>query len=191
MFSNRNEAGRLLAERILGGDIVCAIPRGGVPVAAPIADKLGVPLSIIAVKKVTNPADPEYALGAAGAELTDIDEQTPKVWVDSAKDRAHKLEERFGTESLEGTHVILVDDGAATGRTFLLAIDIAYDRGASKVTVALPVASNEASRAIRAKADAAIILDVPEFFASLSQFYEVFDQTSDEEVKQLLDAHTG
>lgn len=186
MFSDRAEAGTLLSYHLLAGDVVCAIPRGGVPVAAPVAERLGIPLSIIAVKKITNPADPEYALGAAGSELIDADERTPKVWIDSVRDRARKLEATFGTLDLEGKHVILVDDGAATGRTFLLAIDIARDRGASRVTAALPVASRQAARAIREKADATIILEEPDSFAALSQFYEVFDQTSDEEVARLL-----
>lgn len=191
MFSDRDEAGRVLSQLVLGADAICAIPRGGVPVAAPIARKLGVPLGIVAVKKIASPADPEFALGAAGGDLVDAADGTPRVWIDSAREKARRLEERFGTIDVSGRNVVIVDDGAATGRTVVLAVRIVRARGASKVTVALPIASVEAADAIRRVADAALILEKPEGFAALSAFYERFDQLTDDDVDRILSSVSG
>lgn len=186
MFTDRDEAGRALSQLILGADIVYAIPRGGVPVAAPVARRLRVPLAIIAVKKIASPADPEFALGAAGVDIVDADPRTPHVWIDSAQEKARRLEARFAAPDLRGKHVVIVDDGAATGRTAILAVRIVKARGASKVTVALPVASVEAAEATRRVADAALILDKPASFSALSAFYERFEQLTDDDVERVI-----
>jgi putative phosphoribosyl transferase len=190
MFADRKDAGQRLAEHISDADLIIAIPRGGVPVGAVIAAHLKVPLTIVAVKKVTAPSDPEFARGAASAILAEADPDVARGWVDTAQERACAIEERFGTLPLEGRRVVLVDDGAATGRTFLLAIETLRARGAARITAALPVASREAAAAIRRRADETIILETPEPFFAVGAFYQLFDQTSDDEVKKLLEEHT-
>lgn len=187
MFDDRAHAGRLLTGRLEAGDIVCATPRGGVELGAIIAEALTIPLSIIAVKKITSPFDPEFARGAASSECFESDPGTPEAWVAAAKERARSIESALGTTDLSGKHVILVDDGAATGRTFLIAIETARLRGATKVTAALPLASYEAADAIRKRADDSVILETPEPFFAVGSFYRRFDQVSDDTVRELLE----
>lgn len=189
LYDDRRHAARLLAQRLGPADIVCAIPRGGLELGAVIAEHLKIPLSIVAVKKVTAPAEPEFARGAASSECSEADPGTPEEWISAAKESARAIEDTLTTANLSGKHVILVDDGAATGRTFLIAIETARSRGAAKITAALPLASREAADAIREHADEVIILETPEPFFAVGSFYREFEQVSDDEAKALLDEH--
>lgn len=187
LYDDRAHAGRLLAKHLEAADVVCAIPRGGVEVAALISEALDMPLSIIAVKKITAPGEPEFARGAASSERFECDPGTPEEWINTAQDLARSIESDLGTSDLAGKHVILVDDGAATGRTFLIAIETARLRGATRITAALPVASHEAAEHIRERADEAVILETPEPFFAVGAFYRSFEQAED--IKRILDAH--
>lgn len=187
MFDDRAHAGLLLAHQLTDGDIVCAIPRGGVPVAAIIARRLSLPLSIIAVKKIVSPDQPEFARGAASSVLVESDPDTPASWVKSAQEHARAIESTLGSADVAGKRVILVDDGAATGRTFLLAIDTARRLGAASIIAALPVASREAASQIRFRSDDAFILETPETFFAVGAFYRSFEQVGEDEAKRLID----
>jgi predicted phosphoribosyltransferase/alpha-beta hydrolase superfamily lysophospholipase len=209
MFTDRADAGRQLAARLLDAGIempvVSAIPRGGVPVAAQIAASLDAPLDVVVVRKLGVPWHPELGFGAIGEEhvLVTNDELIGALGLD-ADDvegvvRLAREELATGVEAFRGhgsavdVHgriALLVDDGVATGYTALAAIEVLRRRGAARVIVAAPVASPIIVPTLRAAADDVVILDEPQAFAAVGQFYRDFGQVSDEEVRRSLDAFT-
>ena len=200
-FRDRVDAGRQLAAevdgRLGGGVVVLGLPRGGVPVAARVAESLDAPLDIIVVRKLGVPFHPELAMGAigeSGARVVD-DEVVRLSGVDAEQfaevERAERAElERRVREyragrppvPLRGATALIVDDGIATGSTAAVACDAARAAGAERVIVAAPVASQHAVQQLSLRADEVICLQVPESFRAVGQWYEDFGATPDAEV---------
>lgn len=210
MFQNRQEAGRKLAEELvklkLVDPIVLALPRGGVPVAAEIADVLKAPLGLVIVCKVGAPGNPELAVAAI------VDGTPPDVvlnreiveayGLDDAALRGLVSRERPELErrraaylgdrkpfSVTGKTVILADDGAATGTTMKVAIRAMKRRSPREIVVALPVASPDAVAQLLDEANRIVCLHTPTRFLALGYHYRDFPQLTDEEVVQTLQRH--
>lgn len=196
IFKDRVSAGELLANRLKNtkADLVLGIPRGGVVVAAVVAEKLNLPLDIIVTRKIGAPGQKELALGA-------VDGDGEVVWGNQLLEQLEfkindEIEEikrreglyRQGKKPLEvdSKAVILVDDGMATGATVLAAVNFLKRHQVKKIIVAAPVASREAVSRIQEVADEVMILEIPVSFAAVGQFYQEFEAVTDEEVVQLL-----
>lgn len=206
LFEDRSDAGRRLAQAAVSykeetGVIVLALPRGGVPVAAEVADALDAPLDVLVVRKIGAPYQPELAMGAAASggvtiinervvQLLRIDEEALEKSTARALDEVAQKERRYrdsrAEEDVEGRIVIIVDDGVATGSTMRAAIAAVRARRAKKVVVAVPTAAVDSLRKLRPEADDVICLDTPDPYRSVGSWYRNFSQTSDEEVKRLL-----
>jgi len=201
MFKDRTAAGRQLAAKLSAyksePGIILAIPRGGVPVAYDVAKELGFPLDIVLVKKIGHPRNKEYAIGAAS--LTDYI-VTPHPEVTEAyiqhelvniRRRLKTMREKFMTKheplNLSGKTVIIIDDGAATGRTLISTIGVIKKGKPGKVIAAVPVMSKDAVQAVRGVADEVITCLVPDDFFGVGAYYENFSEVSDEEVAYYLE----
>jgi len=207
-FASREDAGQQLGERLrkLGTavDLVLGLPRGGVVVAAEVARRLQRPLDALIVRKIGHPWHREFAVGAlAEPDVVILDEasvgKNPAVRLqldevikeETARLQAYRL--RFHTATapaLEGKAVLLVDDGLATGATAEAAVHSAKQQMARKVVVATPVASTNAVDRLTPVADDIIALVVDPDFGAVGQYYEAFEETTDEEVLTLL-CHQG
>jgi len=208
-FKNRVAAGRALAEALgrnppAADALALGLPRGGVPVAAEIAAALGVQLDILNVRKLGVPWHPELAMGAIAEDGTRIlhNELIRRLNISAAEiDRITAKEQEtlqrrtrdFRGEQpppeVKGREVILVDDGLATGATMETAIEAVRRRHPSKVTVALPVGPAGTEKHFGDLADECICLLEPRDLQAVGLWYQRFDQTSDEEVRRLLEAH--
>jgi putative phosphoribosyl transferase len=194
-FLNRKTAGRQLAEKIAAyksnQGIVLGIPRGGIPVAHEISHALLWPLGVIWVKKIGHPFSPEMAIGAVTeTEILLSEEQTisdPYIQsaVEGIRDRFREMKQIIHdpTEKMDFTnkHIIIVDDGIATGHTILAAIQHLRKKKPAKIIVAIPVAPHDAVLKLENAADKVIVLYQPEFFTGISSFYEEFDQLTTEQ----------
>jgi putative phosphoribosyl transferase len=198
-FADRADAGRRLVEvlpDIAGEPVVLGLARGGVPVAAEVAEALGAPLDVLVVRKVGHPAQPEYALGAVSEDGVALPEGLPDELVapqrEQAQAQAQRLRAARARLPLKGRTAIIVDDGLATGRSMTAAIEGVVRQGASRVVMAVPVASGPGMRALtdRCEAHAALVVEPPEFFA-VGQFYVDFSQVTDDEVAALLRSRGG
>lgn len=205
-FHDRQEAGKKLSLALLKyknnqNTVVLGLPRGGVVVAAEVAKALGLPLDIIVIRKMGAPMNSELAIGATDElghtvlneeiiesleisenYLKEVKQKEQKI----AEDRLNRYRGNKVPLSLKGKVAILIDDGLATGATMKAAIHSAKGKKAKKVIVAVPVAPAETIEKLRKEADEIICLDMPVFFGAVGAFYEIFDQTSDEEVIELL-----
>jgi len=208
MFYDRHEAGRKLArepdiEELRGrADVVIlAIPRGGVVVGYEMAKFLQVPLDVIVVRKIGAPGNPEFAVGAVGerGEIVinpDVSEtyapSSPYIAGEAERQkkeivkRLQAFAELRPKLDLKDKEVVLVDDGIATGATMLAAIRVVRESKPRKVVLAVPVAPVASLRDLRREVDELICLETPAMFFAVGQFYQVFEQTSDEEVKEYL-----
>lgn len=211
LFKNRYQAGSLLARRLTAyakrpDVIVLALPRGGVPVGFTVAQALEVPLDFILVRKLGLPGQKEYAIGAIAAEgtcLLQTGEITmlgvPMGAVEAAAARERQEVARRETlyrggrpgPQLRGKVALLVDDGIATGSTMQLAVWLVRRAQAAKIIVAVPVGARDSCAALASKVDGLVCLSTPQPFFSVGQWYEDFDQTSDEEVTRLLGVAQG
>ena len=208
-FEDRKEAGRALAARLRAyagrsDVVVLALPRGGVPVAFPVAEALDAPLDLFLVRKLGTPGHRELAMGAiasGGIRVLNDDVVNwygiPPHTIDAvARDEQQELmrreaayrEGRDGVP-LEGRVVILIDDGLATGSTMMAAVKAVRQRNPARVIVAVPVGARDTCAALSTVADEVVCVRMPEPFSAVGQWYLDFDQTSDEEVRQLLRAH--
>ncbi len=200
-FIDRWSAGvalaRLLAPHYKGKNVVVyALPRGGVPVAAPVAKELNVPLELCIVRKIGHPRDSEYALGALTEEgevhwdtrnREGVDEWWLASVIDVERDEAKRKRNKYlgGVQRLtaKGKIAIIIDDGAATGLTLRAAISSIKKDSPTKIVVALPVAPHRVIEALNTEADDVIVLhDEMNEFHSVSRFYESFAQVDDLEV---------
>lgn len=205
IFASRSEAGKQLSQKLASykspHTIVLGIPRGGVVVAAEVARELGVSLDVLTVKKLTAPASPELAIGALApdnvsyvewrfAQTVGADEAYVNQELESTADELKRQERLFrkGKKALKLAHqtVILVDDGIATGSTVEAAVKWARKKKAHRVIVAIPVAAAETVQRIKPEVDELIVLEQPEQFRSVGEFYTDFEQVSDEQVVALL-----
>jgi predicted phosphoribosyltransferase len=205
-FRNRREAGRLLAARLDAyanrpDVLVLALPRGGVPVAYEVARALRVPLDIFLVRKLGVPGYEELAMGAiATGGVRVLNDQLVRAlhisgqMIESVAAKEQKeLVQREQiyrgdrpTPELHGRTVILVDDGLATGATLYAAIKALRQQQASRIIVAVPIASPESCEEMRKEVDDIICAITPEPFHAVGLWYEDFSQTTDEEVKDIL-----
>jgi len=205
-FPNRAEAGRRLAEKLeqyAGRDdvIVLGLPRGGVPVAYQVAQRLGVPLDVFIVRKLGVPGFEELALGAIASggvrvlnddvvrALPNANELVESVTArETAELQRREQAYRDGRPppELRGRVVILVDDGLATGATMRAAVAALRQLGAAKIVVAVPVGAADTCRELEEEVDEIVCAMAPEWFQAVGQFYEDFSQTSDDEVRELL-----
>lgn len=205
-FRDRREAGELLAARLgemhLPADtVVLAIPRGGVPVAAAVARRLGLTLDVIAAHKIGAPFNPEFAIGAVTGDGTVLEEAWAGETADEAylaratereiartRERETRLRRGRAAFPIAGRDVVVIDDGIATGATVHVAVLAARAQGARRVIVASPVAAPESAARLGAIADDVVVLAAPPSFLALSQWYVRFDQLDDEDVAAELDA---
>jgi putative phosphoribosyl transferase len=206
-FRDRAEAGRALA-RVLshyaGRDdvIVLALPRGGVPVAAEVAKELGAPLDVFLVRKLGVPGHEELAMGAiASGGVLVLDEGVLR-WLGISEEQiqralARELDELRRREAayrdgrplpdLKGKTVILVDDGLATGASMQAAARAVRRYEPARIVIAVPVASRATCDEFRNEVDEVVCAATPEPFYAVGNWYEDFAQTSDEEVRELLE----
>jgi len=206
IFRDRRDAGRLLAAR-LGAlrperPVVVGLPRGGVPVAAEVAEFLGAPLDVIVVRKLGVPFQPELGMGAIGeggvrvlndevvrltgvgpAEIAEV-EARERVEIER---RARRFRGDRPAVELDGRTVVVVDDGIATGGTARAALEVVRAHGARTVVLAVPVAPPDTLAALSDLADEVVCLESPAGFNAVGQWYQDFTQTSDNEVVRLLD----
>ena len=206
LFLDRAEAGRKLAAALTkfeGEDlVVLAIPRGGVVVADEVAKALGAPLDIVVTRKIEAPGEPEYALGAVTQEGDVImDRQAAeslgasKEYLDSqVKKKREEVNERMKRfrgdapyPDLEGKVVVIVDDGIATGSSVGAAVMSVKKRKPREIVVAVPVAPKDAVETLTGDGYRVVCLETPGPFLAIGEFYGVFDQVDDEEVKRILD----
>jgi predicted phosphoribosyltransferase len=170
---------------------VLGLARGGVPVAAEVAAALGAKLDVLVVRKVGHPAQPEYALGAVSEDGVSLPDDLRAALVEPqlerAREQAHSLRGERPRIAIEGEEVVVVDDGLATGRSMIVALETVRRLGAAKVAIAVPVASGPAFRALAEGCEAhALALVEPPDFLAVGQFYDDFEQVPDDRVVQLL-----
>ncbi|HEU5416351.1 MAG TPA: phosphoribosyltransferase family protein [Streptosporangiaceae bacterium] len=206
MFANRDDAGRQLARRLehLRGQavVVCGLPRGGVPVAAQVAQELGAPLDVIVVRKVGVPFQPELAMGAVGEDGIRIADRhvirasavsSEELAVAEAREqatvnaRAARYRSYRPPEPLTGRVAVVVDDGIATGSTARAACQIARAHGAARVVLGVPVAPPGWETRIGPDADELISVGTPHGFSAIGQFYADFSPVTDDDVMACLD----
>ncbi len=209
-FIDREEAGQrlaaVLAKRFHGGDVVVfALPRGGVPVAAPIASVLGAPLDLVLVRKIGAPFQPEVAMGAIAdggvAVVTrneDVIEAAGVSAAQFAQVRAREAQELARRRDAylsgraryhpRGRIAIVVDDGVATGATMRAALRAVRAQEPARLVLATPVAAADTLEALRAEADEIVCLEAHADFGAIGYFYRHFDQLDDATVIALLDA---
>jgi putative phosphoribosyl transferase len=205
-FKNREDAGRRLAQRLApfraDDVVVLGLPRGGVPVAYEVALALDAPLDVIIVRKLGVPVQPELGMGAlgedgvrvlnreildlAGIEERDLDAVERR---ERAEVERRSLQFRGGRARvpLDDRVVVIIDDGIATGSTARAACAVARAHGARRVVLATPVAPPAAVQELRGSADEVVVLETPEQFFAIGQWYDDFTQTPDREVTDLLE----
>jgi putative phosphoribosyl transferase len=207
-FPDRREAGRQLAEELhhcadRSDVIVLALPRGGVPVAHEVALALRAPLDVFLVRKLGVPGQEELAMGAIATggvqvlneEVLEIAQIAPEeIERVAAEERIELLRRERAYRGdrpppdLSDRIVILVDDGLATGSSMRAAAQAVRRQGPARIIVAVPTAARETVSALRAEVDEVVCLMTPEPFYAVGVWYEDFTQTSDEEVRSLLES---
>lgn len=211
MFRDRAEAGRLLAERLTAyrqdpAGLILALPRGGVPVGYEISLALGLPLDVFITRKLGAPGNPEFAIGALAesgsvhlnpearqilgllhASTEFLDEAIAAQKQEIARRQALYRHGRPLPDLRERT-VLLVDDGVATGATFLASVEALQALHVGRLIAALPVGPVDTMREIAARVHHLVVLMTPESFFAVGNHYLDFDQVSDEEVVRYLTA---
>lgn len=206
-FEDRAEAGQVLAAALQAyrgrrDVIVLALPRGGVPVGFEVARSLGAPLDVFVVRKLGVPGYAELAMGAiASGGIRVLNEDVVAALGPKAQEaielvanaelvELHSREKRYRGEQpppdLRGRCVIIVDDGLATGATMRAAVRAIRQRKPSAIVVGVPVAAESSCLEMREEADVVICAMTPDPFYGVGQFYRHFPQTSDDEVRELL-----
>jgi len=209
LFRDRADAGRELAAKlwVYADDpsvLVLALPRGGVPVGFEVARLLRVPLDIFLVRKLGVPGHEELAMGAiASGGIRVLNEEVagriPAEAINAVAARERReLERREHAyrgdrppADVRRRKVILVDDGLATGTTMRAAIAALRRLGPARIVVAVPVGSRETCAEFQHEADEAVCARMPMPFYAVGLWYEDFSQTTDEEVRELLETATG
>ncbi len=213
MLKDRDEAGKLLAQQLARLQltpplVVLALPRGGVPIAAPIARALHAPLDLLLVRKIGVPWQRELALAAivdgdppdlvidtevqreTGVGRAYIDAETPAELREIERRRAAYLRGRAPLP-VTGCTVIVVDDGMATGTTMRAALQALRRRAPAHLVLAVPVAPPDTVHALEREVDRLVCLEQPSPFFAIGAHYRDFHQVSDAEVVAALDAANG
>lgn len=208
LFRNRSEAGRIIAQRLKHyadrpDVLVLALPRGGVPVGYEVAKALHTPLDVFVVRKLGIPGHEELAMGAVATGgvrvLNDqvvrglgIPEHVIHAVADWELQELERRERVYRGErpapDVRGKTVILVDDGLATGSTMLAAVQALRKLGPARIVVAVPVASPETCELLTEYVDETVWGVTPEPFYAVGLWYRDFSQTSDDEVRELLES---
>ena len=208
-FANRREAGAELASKLrqYAGQhdvVVLALPRGGVPVAFEVAEALDAPLDIFLVRKLGLPGHPELAMGAIASGGVRVLNDDVVRWYGiparaieaAAREEQAELDRREREYrqgrplvDLRGRTVILVDDGLATGSTMKAALRAVRQRGPARVVVAVPVGAQASCEEFADLTEETVCARMPEPFSAVGQWYRDFSQTTDEEVRELLEEH--
>lgn len=203
MFIDRNDAGNQLSEKLAPykgtNAVILAIPRGGLPVAAVVSKVLNLPLDVALTKKLGHPFNKEYAIGAVSLNslvLTDavgvtknyIKEETDKIRSVLKKRHAQYYRNRSPQELKEKT-VIIIDDGIATGNTVMATVELVHQQDPEKIIVAIPVAPKFTVSKLKKSeyVDEVVCLNTPYNFHAVGQFYQLFNQVSDEEAIAFLE----
>jgi putative phosphoribosyl transferase len=207
LFRNRTQAGQVLAGMLQEYSnredlLVLALPRGGVPVAFEIANALHAPLDVFLVRKLGVPGQEELAMGAiatGGIRVLNYEVVKhlglPDHVIDSATEKEQRELDRREQAyrgnreppEVPGRTIILVDDGLATGSTMRAAVTALRQQKPARIVVAVPVAATSTCQEFREEVDQIICATTPEPFYGVGQWYEDFSQTTDEEVRDLLD----
>ncbi|MBI4786180.1 MAG: phosphoribosyltransferase [Chloroflexi bacterium] len=210
VFRDRKDAGRQLAARLafLKDEkdlVVLGIPRGGVVVAAEVAQALNAPLDIFIAHKLGAPFSPELAIGALASTgeiflddaliaVLGIPEQRIQHEIECQRIEIARRLELFRSNrpalQVEGKTVIVVDDGIATGSTMLASLRALRKQSPARLLLAIPVAPAEAVKMLERECDGVIVLETPEPFWAVGRFYRDFKQVEDSQVSKLLDALT-
>lgn len=205
-FHDRGDAGRALArqlDRYAERDdlVILALPRGGVPVGYEVATALGAPLDVFLVRKLGTPGHRELAMGAIASGGVRVMNEEVVRWLSITPDQIEAVAREEGQElirreqaykagrpsvTLRDRTVILVDDGLATGSTMKAAVQAVKQHGPTAVIVAVPVGAPETCRDLRQFADDVVCVSTPEPFSAVGQWYVRFEQTTDDEVRELL-----
>lgn len=208
IFRDRHDAGIQLAAELAPykndpAVLVLGLPRGGVPVAYEVARSLRAPLDVFVVRKLGVPGQRELAMGAiasGGVRVLNHDVieslHISEPIIDAVARYEQKELERqqrayrddFPFPDLADRKVIIVDDGLATGSTMLAAVRALRQTGPARIVVAVPVGATETCRSLRTEADEVVCATIPQDFHAVSLWYDEFSQTSDEEVRSLLEA---
>ncbi|HKJ92368.1 MAG TPA: phosphoribosyltransferase family protein [Longimicrobiales bacterium] len=209
-YRNRTDAGATLAKELkeyAGKDVVVlGLARGGVPVAAEVARALGAPLDVMVVRKLGVPGHEELAMGAIASggmrvlnsDVLDQLSISEDVLARTAAEEERELvrRERVYRQQhpalpLNGRTVILVDDGLATGASMRAAAAAVREHDPAAIVVAVPVAAPEACQRFGALADDVVCVLTPEPFSAVGAWYEDFAQTTDEDVRRILEQAWG
>jgi len=213
VFNDRDEAGERLAEELSGMDlpdpVVLALPRGGVPVAVPVARRLGAELGLVLVRKIGVPGAPELAAGAvmdgpAGEEIVyndtvlkmyglrpeDLADTVARCRAEIADRRQRYLGGR-PPPAVTGRTALVVDDGIATGATVRAALKGLRRQNPARLVLAVPVAPEDTLMRLRPLVDDLVCLEVPRHFLAVGQFYRNFAQVGDEAVVAALAPFLG
>ena len=209
-FIDRDDAGRQLAKALARykdrKPIVLALPRGGVPVAAKVAEALHAPLDLLLVRKIGVPFQPELAMGAVvdgASPLTVRNEEVISLAGISEREFSTVRDQQLAEierrrkmyvgdrphPELAAHTVIVVDDGIATGATTRAALEAVRLRKPSKLVLAVPVAPTDTLKKLAGEADEIVCLEDYEEFGAIGYFYSDFRQVSDDEVIELLASH--
>ena len=216
IFADRTEAGRALAGKVAqqmparadpGQPVlVLALPRGGVPVAVPVAERLRAELDIVLARKIGAPGQPEYGVGAIAEDGPPVFDDHALRYLNITRDdladtvaaeraelvrRRHRYRADRPPPSVTGRTVVLVDDGLATGVTARAALRWLATQRPRHLAVAVPVCSRHARDLLAGDADTVICLHAAEQFSAVGQWYTDFTQLTDADVDAALDRHRG
>ena len=204
IFKNRTDAAKKLAEKLLWikneNLIILAIPRGGVIIGDIISSILNCKLDIIVSRKIGAPDNEDLAIGAVMhdgsyfpnikiTKMLNIPESfVNKEIIQQRKEIEHRLMKFRGSKKydLAKKTIVLVDDGIATGATMFAAAQWIKKQNPEKLIIAIPVGPPESISKLNQIADKIVVLQSPNVFNAVGEFYEVFDQTSDEEVQKIM-----
>lgn len=212
-YADRAAAGAALAEQLSryaarSDVVVLGLPRGGVPVAAVVADRLGAPLDVLVVRKLGLPRHPEVAMGAVAGTADGLetvhnvgvldqshvpDEEFARVRDEEVAELRRREELYRGSRSpvpLRDCVVLLVDDGLATGATMRVAVRVIQQQGVALSVAVAPVGPPDVCAALAEEVDELVCPWQPRDFAAVGAAYREFGQTSNDEVRRLLGAHS-